>query len=256
MCEECGCSQDEHENNKNHNQNNNLNDHEKSIQLDKSVNEVNDKLAHDLWHSLQDKEIFCVNILGSPGSGKTTFIENIADFLGKENIAVIQGDLESDVDKKRLEEKEISCYQINTHSGCHLNAMMINKAVIDLAMTEKLKGKMFLFIENVGNLVCPAGVKIGQHMDLVVSSTTEGSDKPKKYPIIFLDAKLVVISKYDLKDAVNFVEEKYLEDIKNINSKAKIIKVSNKDNNNEGFKEAAHFIEHEREHLLEIKHEH
>ena len=256
MCEECGCS--EHKNIKHEHvdeEDNNLN---QSIKLDKSVNDINNKIAHDLWHFLQEKGILCINILGSPGSGKTTFIENIAPILGKDNLIVIQGDLESDVDKKRLKEKDIETYQINTHSGCHLNAIMVKKTIIDMTMNNSLSNKKYLIIENVGNLVCPAGVKIGQHMDIVVSSTTEGSDKPKKYPIIFLDAKLIIISKYDLKDAVDFIEDKYIEDIKNINNHAKIIKVSSKqvDTDNNGFKEAAHFIEHEREHLLEHKHEH
>jgi hydrogenase nickel incorporation protein HypB len=254
MCEECGCDHKHEEQNL---ETKKILD-SKSIQLDQSVNDTNNKIAHDLWHSLQKKEILCINILGSPGSGKTTFIEQVSKILGEENIFVIQGDLESDIDKKRLEEKGIGTYQINTHSGCHLNAMMINKAVMDIAITGKMSNKKYLFIENVGNLVCPAGVKIGQHMDLVVSSTTEGSDKPKKYPVIFLDAKLVVISKYDLKDAVDFEESKYIEDIKNINNMVKIIKVSSKQSNNnfDGFKEVAHFIEHERDHLLEHKHEH
>ena len=123
--------------------------------------------------------------------------------IDPKDIAVIQGDCESDIDKQRLEKSKIYTHQINTHSGCHLNSSMINSALIDM----DLAGKKYLLIENVGNLVCPAGVNIGQHMDLIVSSTTEGSDKPKKYPQIFMDASVVVISKADLAKHVGFSEE-------------------------------------------------
>jgi len=111
-------------------------------------------------------------------------------------------------------------------------------------------GKKYLIIENVGNLVCPAAVQIGQHIDIVVSSTTEGTDKPKKYPVIFMNTKMIVLSKYDLKEAVGFEETKYLEDLKNINAEAKIVKVSSKDP--ESFKDAAEFIRDERERLFKV----
>ena len=101
---------------------------------------------------------------------------------------------------------------------------MIQKAIGKM----ELDDRKILIIENVGNLVCPAGKQIGQDMDLIVSSTTEGSDKPKKYPIIFMDAKVIVISKADLADAVGFDEEQYLNDIKNINPRASIHKITNK----------------------------
>jgi hydrogenase nickel incorporation protein HypB len=234
MCKECGCNEKK----------------EKIIFLEKSVTELNDSIAHETWHKLKDKDILCVNIMGAPGSGKTTVIEGIANFIPKKEIIVIQGDLESDVDKIRLEKIDIEAFQINTHSGCHLNADMIKHSLNKL----NLDGKKYLFIENVGNLVCPAGVKIGQHIDIVISSTTEGSDKPKKYPLIFMDSKLIIISKYDLKDAVEFDEKAYVDDIRKINGKARIIRTSSKDK--ESFREMAHFIEHEREHLLKMEHHH
>ncbi len=230
MCEECGCEKKE-----------------RTIFIEKSVTELNDSVANKTGIFLKEKSILCVNIIGAPGSGKTTFIEGIADFIPKKEIAVIQGDLESDIDKKRLEKIKIEAFQINTHSGCHLNADMIKKALEKI----NLGGKKYLFIENVGNLVCPAGVRIGQHIDIVISSTTEGSDKPKKYPLVFMEAKLIIISKCDLEDAVEFDEEEYVKDLLKINSKAKILKTSSKKSNT--FKEAAHFLEHEREHLLDRK---
>lgn len=243
MCDECGCSSDE-------NTRVNEDDSRKTIILDRKVTEANNLIAHHISHALKDKNIFCINILGSPGSGKTTLIEQLSAYLAPSSFSVIQGDLESDIDKKRLESQNIDTYQINTHSGCHLNAAMIKKALQETNLREK----KYLLIENVGNLVCPAGVLIGQHMNLIVSSTAEGSDKPKKYPLIFMDAKLILISKYDLKDAVRFDEKKYIADIRDINGTAKIITTSLNDRHT--FREVAHFIEHERDHFFGSHHHH
>jgi hydrogenase nickel incorporation protein HypB len=239
MCEECGCQNHESEKKQT-----------KNIMINKSVTEVNDAIADQIADVLREKEILSINIMGSPGSGKTSVIEGILNYIDAYEVAVIQGDLESDVDKKRLEKRKVETVQINTHSGCHLTSSMIHRALLDL----NLKGKKFLFIENVGNLVCPAGVKIGQHINMVVSSTTEGSDKPKKYPYIFMDANLVIISKYDLADIVDFHEEKYIEDIKKINGKMNVIKTSFK--NTDSFNDVVQFLEHERDHLLEHTHKH
>ncbi|MEM0467092.1 MAG: hydrogenase nickel incorporation protein HypB [Candidatus Thermoplasmatota archaeon] len=236
MCEDCGCQIH--------------NGEPKRVTINRSVTEVNDILADQIARSLQQKQILCVNIMGAPGSGKTTVIEGVLNFLEVSSVAVIQGDLESDIDKKRLEKRKIETVQINTHSGCHLNSSMVHTALLDL----DLKNKRFLFIENVGNLVCPAGVRIGQHINMVVSSTPEGSDKPKKYPYIFLDAHVVVISKYDLAEIVGFDEEQYIDDIKKINRKICFVKTSWK--NTESFREVVQFLEHERDHLLGHHHGH
>jgi len=242
MCKECGCDSTEEQKNENK--------QTKEIMIDRSVNIANDSIAHMISHNLKDKKILCINLMGSPGSGKTTVIEGISSYINPEEIAVIQGDLESDIDKIRLEKKNILTYQINTHSGCHLDAMMINKALLNM----KIIGKRYLLIENVGNLVCPAGIKIGQHADIVTSSTTEGSDKPKKYPHIFLDAKAVVITKTDLSEAVSFDEKRYIKDITDINSKIKIMKSSSKQP--ESFKEIAEYMIHQRDHLIGLSHPH
>ncbi|MBD3202789.1 hydrogenase nickel incorporation protein HypB [Candidatus Woesearchaeota archaeon] len=214
------------------------------LDIDKSVLSENDKTAYKISEELKENKILAVNVMGSPGSGKTTFIEKISDFFNPEEIFVIQGDLESDVDKKRMEKKGIDAYQINTHGGCHLNADMIKNSLENI----DLKSKNFLFIENVGNLVCPAGIRIGQHLNVVVSSTTEGSDKPKKYPVIFLNSDLVLISKYDLSDVVDFNENKYLKDIRNIKNSVKILKISK--NDKKSIKECAEFINKKRRNLF------
>ncbi len=240
MCDECGCNDHKPENK----------EPQKVFEIDKPVTIVNDVIAAQIKEFLKEKEILCINLMGSPGSGKTTVLEGISRYIDPHEMAVIQGDLESDIDKKRLEGSGIFAHQINTHSGCHLNASMINKALMGMDMLNK----KYLIIENVGNLVCPARVDIGQHLNILVSSTTEGSDKPKKYPIMFLDSKLLIISKYDLKDAVGFDEAQYLKDVSNINGKVKIIKTSLKDP--DSFKDIAGFIEHERAHLTGKGHRH
>ncbi len=235
MCEECGCDKQSET---------------REIILNKSISEKNDSLAKEIKNNLRKKGILCINVLGAPGCGKTTFIEVVSQILNHSSIAVIQGDLESDIDKQRLDKQEIYAYQINTHSGCHLNSYMIHNALEDM----NLKGKKYLIIENVGNLVCPAGIKIGQHINIVISSTTEGSDKPKKYPFIFMDANVILISKFDLADKVEFNEKNYIKDIRKINSNAKIIKISLKDKKT--FLKVARFIEDERNYLITRNHSH
>lgn len=207
MCEECGC--EEHTK-------------KETINVEKDLREGNDRIAAENKHMLLHKKVYPVNIMGSPGAGKTTLIENLAQHLDPAEIAVIQGDLESDVDKKKLEKKGILTYQINTHSGCHLNSNMINDAIEDM----NLKGKKYLFIENVGNLVCPAGVFLGQDFNLVVSSTAEGADKPKKYPIIFNEANMVVISKADLAELAGFNKTEYMQDLKEINPGMQVVETT------------------------------
>ena len=229
MCEDCGCE-------------------EKIIHINKSVHEHNNEVAHKLWHKFQKEGMLCVNVVGGPGSGKTSLIEEMGKFL--EEVCVIQGDLESDIDKQRLEKQNISTFQINTHSGCHLTANLIKEAINQFDTT----GKKYLFIENVGNLVCPAGVKLGECLIIVVSSTAEGGDKPKKYPIIFRGAKAVVITKHDLAAHVDFNQTQYLMDLNEINPNINIFMTTTRKKSS--FKEIAIFLKEEREALLEKHHDH
>ncbi|MGM5482508.1 MAG: hydrogenase nickel incorporation protein HypB [Nanobdellota archaeon] len=235
MCEECGCEENK-----------------ETIKVEKDLRQENDKMAAETKHKLLHKKVYPINLMGSPGSGKTTLIQNLANYLNPEEIAVIQGDLESDIDKKKLEKDKILTYQINTHSGCHLNSAMVRDALENM----QLQGKKYLIIENVGNLVCPAGVKLGQDFNIVVSSTAEGADKPKKYPVIFNEANLVVISKMDIAKAVNFKREDYIKDLKQINPDMKIIETTN--TNKESYKKIAEIIRqnHEKWEETESKHQH
>lgn len=219
---------------------------QKEVALNQSVFAANDALADQIAAALKKKGIFCVNIMGTPGAGKTTIIEGLARIIGAQKIAVIQGDLASDVDKRRLEEEGIDTHQINTHSGCHLNAHMVNGAVLEMDLT----GKDYLLIENVGNLVCPAGVKVGQHCNVLISAVTEGDDKPEKYPIMFADADIVVISKYNLKDAVGFDEVSYRKRLEKVTSR-KVITATR-----DPSRELVAFIAHRADHLFGRVHKH
>jgi len=207
---------------------------EVEISLNKSLTARNDEIAKGIKEKLKENNIFCINLMGAPGSGKTTLIEGLSKFL--EGIYVLQGDLKSDVDTKRLEKSGIDCFQIHTHSGCHLNAHMIEESIKKI----NLEGKKYLIIENVGNLVCPAGVLIGQDINMVVNSVTEGNDKPEKYPLIFKDSQAIILSKYDLVEAVEFNEEEYFERLKKV-TKSPVFKVSKKEL--DSYKEIVDFIE-------------
>jgi len=201
------------------------------MKINKSVTETNENIAASIRKHLN--KIISVNIMGAPGAGKTTLIEGIAKHIDPKQIAVIQGDLESNIDKIRMEKAGIQTIQINTHSGCHLNADMVLKAIQRL----DLSAIRFLLIENVGNLVCPAGIDLGEDLKIVVSATTEGSDKPKKYPVIFHDTDAVVISKYDLAEIVGFDEKKYTDDVSKI-TRAQIFRTAR-----DSFKEFAQFLD-------------
>lgn len=138
--------------------------------------------------------VLAVNLMSSPGSGKTRLLETTAEILGAEVMAVIEGDLETENDAERLRAKGVAAYQITTGMACHLDAAMVARGADHL----HLPGLHYLFIENVGNLVCPASFDLGQHANVVLLAMTEGDDKPEKYPVMFRVADLVLITKSDL----------------------------------------------------------
>ena len=158
------------------------------------LSENDHQAAHNRQHFDQHSTL-AINLMSSPGAGKTALLEATIDALGDElSIAVIEGDLETENDAQRIRDKGVPALQISTGSACHLDAHMVHDALHHL----DLKGVDIVFIENVGNLVCPASFDLGQHRNITLLSVTEGDDKPAKYPVMFRAADLVLLTKSDL----------------------------------------------------------
>jgi len=154
----------------------------------------NDKVAADVRRMLRQRKILGVNLMSSPGAGKTTLLERIAERLaGTHRLAVIEGDIETERDAERIRAKGVPAWQITTGGACHLEARMIGRVFPEIPSDLD-----FLFIENVGNLVCPAAYDLGESLRCVLLSIPEGDDKPKKYPKAFLTADCLLITKSDL----------------------------------------------------------
>lgn len=183
----------------------------------------NDTIAAAVHQRLVEHGIFVINLLGSPGSGKTSILEKTVEALKNEiRIAVIEGDLFTAKDAERIASYDVPVIQINTSGGCHLDAPMIQKALTELDLDEL----DLLIIENVGNLVCPAEFALGEDVKVAVLSVTEGNDKPLKYPLAFKESVLTLINKSDLVPYTNFVMEEAVEDIMTIHPEAQVLPVS------------------------------
>jgi hydrogenase nickel incorporation protein HypB len=154
----------------------------------------NHEAAHNREH-FNRHQVLAVNLMSSPGAGKTLLLERSIELLAEDlNIAVIEGDLDTENDAKRIREKGVPAIQITTGTACHLDAHMVHGALHDL----ELDGLDIVFIENVGNLVCPASFDLGQHLNVTLLSSPEGDDKPAKYPVMFRAADLMLVTKADL----------------------------------------------------------
>jgi hydrogenase nickel incorporation protein HypB len=183
----------------------------------------NEEVAAELNSLFTQKGIFVINLLGSPGCGKTTLVERTASLLRDQlNLAVIEGDLYTSKDADRVDAAGIPVVQINTEGGCHLDAAMIKAALAEL----DLSAIDLLIIENVGNLVCPAEFAVGEHAKVVVLSTTEGEDKPLKYPLVFRQSQAVILNKIDLLPYIDFALDSAVRDISGLNPKARLIQAS------------------------------
>ena len=195
----------------------------RTIELQQKILAKNDRLAEDNRAWLTARGILAVNLMSSPGSGKTTLLERTARDAGTRlGLAVIEGDQETTLDASRIEAAGCAVAQINTGAGCHLDASMIASA---LRALDPRPGSV-LVIENVGNLVCPALFDLGEAARVVLSSVTEGADKPIKYPQMFREADLVLLTKVDLLPYVDFDTERHARDLKLISPRAQILPVS------------------------------
>jgi len=183
----------------------------------------NDHLAHANRALFRRKGVFALNLVSSPGSGKTTILERtLGELAATINCGVIEGDQQTDNDAVRIAATGVPAVQVNTGAGCHLDAHMVRHAAenFDLDHLE------LLFIENVGNLVCPAAFDLGEHHKVVVLSVTEGEDKPLKYPQMFRAAGLLLINKTDLLPHLDFDLEKCREMARRVNPHITILEVS------------------------------
>ncbi len=199
------------------------------VRMEASILGANDLLARKNRGIFARQGTLVVNLMSSPGSGKTTVLERSIDYLhDRLRLGVIEGDLYTDQDARRIEKKGVPVKQINTEGACHLDAKMVGEAFESIG--EKLD---LLFIENVGNLVCPAEFDLGEDFKAVVMSTTEGNDKPSKYPLVFREARVVLLNKIDLLPFTDFSVEQFREDVAKINPHAPVFMVSGR--TGEGF---------------------
>lgn len=180
------------------------------------------KFNRDLF---QNSKTLVINLMSSPGAGKTTLLEKTVAALGSEfRIGVIEGDLATEKDADRIRAHGAQAVQINTVGGCHLDARMVAKVLPEFDF-EKID---ILFIENVGNLVCPSGYDLGQHHKVAVLSVPEGNDKIPKYPVMFRRTEMVILNKVDLLPYLDFDVDMAIEDLKGINPDSKLLQVSSR----------------------------
>ena len=187
----------------------------------KNILDRNQDKANEVRNLLLLKKVLMVNIISSPGAGKTTLLERTCEAIGAEfRIGVIEGDITTDRDAQRLKKYNIPIVVINTEGGCHLDSHSISK-VLDSFDLDNLD---VLFVENVGNLICPSQFDLGESFKMAIVSTTEGDDKPGKYPMLFREAVAVLLNKIDLIPYTNFNFESFSSDLKKINSQIPCLK--------------------------------
>ncbi len=237
MCDTCGCGkpgehatiqkpnepQSNHQHHDHHHDH--QHDHDHTIDVQKDVLAENNLLAERNRGFFDAKEITVLNLVSSPGSGKTTLLEKTITAIKSETpLAVIEGDQQTMRDAERIDKTGVPVVQVNTGTGCHLDAHMIQHAIQEL----DLQSNSVLFIENVGNLVCPALFDLGEAMKIVIISVTEGDDKPQKYPHMFDAADMCIINKIDLLPYVDFSIDQCKQFALEVNYKLKFFELSAK----------------------------
>ena len=234
MCKDCGCSMggshhhshDDHHNHHHHGHHDHpvLNE-KKTIEVVEKILKDNDhEAAHNRAH-LDEYGLLCINLMSSPGAGKTTLLEATIKASGLK-IGVVEGDLETNMDANRVVNAGGVAYQISTGQTCHLDAFMVHNGLHHLPLN-KLD---LVFIENVGNLVCPASYDVGAHLNAVLISVPEGSDKVAKYPVMFRAADVVIITKIGLLEHFDFDVEMVKKEARKLNPKVDIIEVDSRSN--------------------------
>jgi len=226
MCKDCGCSITDHGHTHEHHHHG---DHEhpelnnpKTVEVITKILSENDKEATANRAHFDTHNILAINLMSSPGSGKTALLEKTIEMADDLKLGVIEGDLETNNDADRIAAKGAPAYQITTGQACHLDAFMVHKGIHHMP----LENLDICFVENVGNLVCPASYDIGTHLNVVLLSVPEGDDKPAKYPVMFKSADLFLITKTDLKEHFDFSIERATCYARELNPKVDVIEIS------------------------------
>lgn len=223
MCATCGCDSHSHSHSHDHNHDHDHSHTKKVVDVETDILYENNLLAQRNRGYFEAKNILALNLVSSPGSGKTSLLERtLTDLKGQESFYVVEGDQQTSNDADRIHATGTKVVQINTGKGCHLDAHMVMHAVQGMKPVEN----SIMFIENVGNLVCPAMFDLGEKERVVIMSVTEGEDKPLKYPDMFHSSTICIINKIDLLPYVPFNLEKAKENALKVNHKLEIIEVS------------------------------
>jgi hydrogenase nickel incorporation protein HypB len=194
-----------------------------TVPVVRNILQANERLAAANRKRFDDAGIYAINLMSSPGAGKTSLLERTIEALaGRIKMAVIEGDLQTSQDAERIQRKGVQAVQINTDGGCHLDGNMIQIAMDSL----DLAGLDLLIIENVGNLVCPAEFNLGEHDKVVILSVAEGDDKPSKYPVMFQQSSALLINKIDLLPYIDCDVERIRRHVGQLNGRAEIFEVS------------------------------
>jgi len=193
------------------------------IKIMKNILDRNQNKADEVRKSLAEKNVLMVNIISSPGAGKTTLLEQTCrELSGEYRIGIIEGDITTDRDARRLQKYDIPIVVINTEGGCHLDSHSISKVLGSF----DLDNLDILFVENVGNLVCPSQFDLGENFKFALVSTAEGDDKPAKYPMLFREARAVMLNKIDLLPYTNFNLDAFRSDLAKINPRIPLFPAS------------------------------
>lgn len=234
MCGTCGCTEHHHHDHDHNHDHNHDHDHEhhheegnrQVIQLEQDILSRNNLMAERNRGYFEAKHILCLNLMSSPGSGKTSLLEASIKYLAQHNpdqpLYVIEGDQQTSNDADRIAALHVPAFQVNTGTGCHLESDMVNHAIKHLDP----KDGGIVFVENVGNLVCPAMFDLGEAKKVVIISTTEGDDKPLKYPHIFIGADVCIINKIDLAPYLQTNIETLRKNVQIVNHHLEIFEVS------------------------------
>jgi hydrogenase nickel incorporation protein HypB len=194
------------------------------IKVVRQILEWNEECHDELKKIFDEKKVLMVNIMGSPGAGKTTFILKLIENLKKDNlkVGVIEADLAGQIDAEKMADIGIPVVQLNTDGACHIEAMSIKNIIPEFNLDEL----DILFVENIGNLVCPAEFDIGDHIKIALLSVPEGEDKVHKYPIMFMKSDALVLTKYDMKNYFSFNDERVERDALNANRNINVFRVN------------------------------